>query len=183
VAGAGNRTVVLRGGLPGGRKIRPEDSPSRRASAVTCSSFFAAPTRPASAAPGSKKATSVRRRPRGAVGRIYLVDSDGGNQTWFWGVSFQLTKRKSYGHARCRSRKPNWRFGRNILLGREPIRAAPVESAAREAQAPHQAPLPELDHPELQSGAFPFTPASAAPRRTDAGGGVPFLGSWVAAAP
>jgi hypothetical protein len=31
--------------------------------------------------------------------RIPLVDSDGGNQTWFWGVSFQLTKRKSYGHA------------------------------------------------------------------------------------
>jgi hypothetical protein len=32
------------------------------------------------------------------VGRIYLVDSDGGNQTWFWGVSFDLTHRKSYGH-------------------------------------------------------------------------------------
>jgi hypothetical protein len=33
------------------------------------------------------------------VGRIYLVDSYGGNETWFWGVSFQLTGRKSYGHA------------------------------------------------------------------------------------
>ena len=33
------------------------------------------------------------------VGRIYLVDSDGGNKTWFWGVSFQLTNRKSYGHS------------------------------------------------------------------------------------
>ena len=33
------------------------------------------------------------------VGRIYLVDSNGDQQTWFWGVSFQLTGRKSYGHA------------------------------------------------------------------------------------
>ena len=31
------------------------------------------------------------------VGRIYPVDSFGGNETWFWGVSFQLTNRKSYG--------------------------------------------------------------------------------------
>ena len=29
------------------------------------------------------------------LGRIYLVDGDGGNDTWFWGVSFQITKRKS----------------------------------------------------------------------------------------
>jgi hypothetical protein len=33
------------------------------------------------------------------VGRIYLIDSDGGNETWFWGVSFQVTGRKSYGRA------------------------------------------------------------------------------------
>jgi hypothetical protein len=33
------------------------------------------------------------------VGRIYLVDGYGGNETWFWGVSFQVTGRKSYGHA------------------------------------------------------------------------------------
>jgi hypothetical protein len=33
------------------------------------------------------------------VGRIYLVDSNAGTETWFWGVSFQLTNRKSYGHA------------------------------------------------------------------------------------
>lgn len=33
------------------------------------------------------------------VGRIYLIDSDGGNETWFWGVSFTLTGRKSYGRA------------------------------------------------------------------------------------
>jgi hypothetical protein len=33
------------------------------------------------------------------VGRVYLVDSYGGNETWFWGASFQLTGRKSYGHA------------------------------------------------------------------------------------
>jgi hypothetical protein len=32
------------------------------------------------------------------IGRIYLVDSDGGNEIWFWGVPFQLTGRKSYGH-------------------------------------------------------------------------------------
>jgi hypothetical protein len=33
------------------------------------------------------------------VGRIYLVDSNAGTETWFWGVSFLLTNRKSYGHA------------------------------------------------------------------------------------
>ena len=33
------------------------------------------------------------------VGRIYLVDAYGGNETWFWGVSFRLTNRTSYGHA------------------------------------------------------------------------------------
>jgi hypothetical protein len=32
------------------------------------------------------------------VGRIYLVDGHGGQENWFWGVSFQLTGRKSYGH-------------------------------------------------------------------------------------
>jgi hypothetical protein len=31
------------------------------------------------------------------VGRVYLVDGYAGNETWFWGVSFQLTGRKSYG--------------------------------------------------------------------------------------
>ena len=33
------------------------------------------------------------------VGRIHLVDSYGDRERWFWGVSFQLTRRKSYGHA------------------------------------------------------------------------------------
>jgi hypothetical protein len=33
------------------------------------------------------------------VGRIYLVDSYGDREKWFWGVGFQLTGRKSYGHA------------------------------------------------------------------------------------
>ena len=33
------------------------------------------------------------------IGRIYLIDAHGGNETWFWGVSFQLTGRKSYGRA------------------------------------------------------------------------------------
>jgi hypothetical protein len=33
------------------------------------------------------------------VGRVYLVDGYGGHDAWFWGVSFQVTKRKSYGYA------------------------------------------------------------------------------------
>jgi hypothetical protein len=33
------------------------------------------------------------------VGRIFLVDSFDGNETWFWGVSFPPTNRKSYGQA------------------------------------------------------------------------------------
>jgi hypothetical protein len=33
------------------------------------------------------------------IGRIYLVDFEVGQETWFWGVSFQVTKRKSYGYA------------------------------------------------------------------------------------
>jgi hypothetical protein len=33
------------------------------------------------------------------VGRIYLIDSEAGRGSWFWGVSFQVTKRKSYGYA------------------------------------------------------------------------------------
>ena len=28
-----------------------------------------------------------------------MVDSNAGTETWFWGVSFDLTHRKSYGHA------------------------------------------------------------------------------------
>ena len=31
------------------------------------------------------------------IGRIYLIDSQAGS--WFWGVSFQVIKRKSYGYA------------------------------------------------------------------------------------
>jgi hypothetical protein len=33
------------------------------------------------------------------VGRIYLVHAADRAETWFWGVSFQITKRKSYGYA------------------------------------------------------------------------------------
>jgi hypothetical protein len=33
------------------------------------------------------------------IGRIYLVDGHGGRENWFWGVSFQVTRRKSYGYA------------------------------------------------------------------------------------
>jgi hypothetical protein len=33
------------------------------------------------------------------VGRIYLVDIHAGGESWFWGVSFEITKRKSYGYA------------------------------------------------------------------------------------
>jgi hypothetical protein len=32
------------------------------------------------------------------VGRIHLVDFRVGQKTWFWGVSFELTARKSYVH-------------------------------------------------------------------------------------
>jgi hypothetical protein len=31
------------------------------------------------------------------IGRIYRVNGHDG--TWFWGVSFQVTRRKSYGYA------------------------------------------------------------------------------------
>ena len=33
------------------------------------------------------------------VGRIYLVDRYGGNETWFWGLAFECQRpaRKSYG--------------------------------------------------------------------------------------
>jgi hypothetical protein len=33
------------------------------------------------------------------IGRVYLVDGFGGTETWFWGVAFHVTKRKSYGYA------------------------------------------------------------------------------------
>jgi hypothetical protein len=33
------------------------------------------------------------------VGRIYLIDGYDGSEVWFWGVSFQLRGRKSYGRA------------------------------------------------------------------------------------
>jgi hypothetical protein len=34
------------------------------------------------------------------VGRIYLMHAYGGTETWFWGVSFDLTHRNSYGRAK-----------------------------------------------------------------------------------
>jgi hypothetical protein len=37
-----------------------------------------------------------------AVGRIYLVHSAERVDTWFWGISFHVTKRKSYGYASSR---------------------------------------------------------------------------------
>jgi hypothetical protein len=33
------------------------------------------------------------------VGRIYLIHATDRAEIWFWGISFQLTKRKSYGYA------------------------------------------------------------------------------------
>ena len=33
------------------------------------------------------------------VGRIYLVHAENRAETWFWNISFQITKRKSYGYA------------------------------------------------------------------------------------
>jgi hypothetical protein len=61
--------------------------------------------RPASIRPGLDPSPRQRlshlrgvaaRRPR----RIYQVNAVGGNETWFWGVSFQVTKRKSYARPR-----------------------------------------------------------------------------------
>jgi hypothetical protein len=34
-----------------------------------------------------------------AVGRVYQVHATDLTETWFWGISFQVTKRKSYGYA------------------------------------------------------------------------------------
>jgi hypothetical protein len=33
------------------------------------------------------------------VGRIYRVNDFPGRESWFWGVSFDLTKNKSYGYS------------------------------------------------------------------------------------
>jgi hypothetical protein len=33
------------------------------------------------------------------VGRIYLVHATDRAEIWFWGISFRVTKRKSYGYA------------------------------------------------------------------------------------
>jgi hypothetical protein len=37
-----------------------------------------------------------------AIGRIYLVHSAARADTWFWGVSFHVTRRKSFGYASSR---------------------------------------------------------------------------------
>jgi hypothetical protein len=46
------------------------------------------------------------------VGRLFLD----ANNVWFWGVDFQITGRKSYGHGR-RSRRQRRRSGPNMLPG------------------------------------------------------------------
>jgi hypothetical protein len=38
------------------------------------------------------------RRYNGDPLRVYQVDAYAGHENWFWGVSFQLTGRKSYRH-------------------------------------------------------------------------------------
>jgi hypothetical protein len=58
---------------------------------------FTAPS-PANVVSGSTKSTTFFDGDRD-VGRIYLVHSDDGTETWFWGVSFRVTKCKSYGYA------------------------------------------------------------------------------------
>jgi hypothetical protein len=42
-----------------------------------------------------------KRAPRrhSIFGRIYLVHAMDRAETWFWGISFRVTKRKSYGYA------------------------------------------------------------------------------------
>jgi hypothetical protein len=42
------------------------------------------------------------------VGRIYLIDSDGGNETWFWGVSFQVTGTLDEAKAAFRAEYEGW---------------------------------------------------------------------------
>jgi len=55
------------------------------------------------------------------VGRIYLVHPDGRTETWFWGVSFRVTKRKSYGYAvSLEEAKAEFRRGARTLTGPEP---------------------------------------------------------------
>jgi hypothetical protein len=51
------------------------------------------------------------------VERVYLVDSNAGTETWFWGVSFLLINRKSYGTSN-RSMRPRWRSRRSMTHGR-----------------------------------------------------------------
>jgi hypothetical protein len=63
-----------------------------------CGSSFAAPTSRAPSGSWSEHDYDVFDGERD-VGRIYLVDSFGGAEVWFWGVDFMLTGRKSYGNA------------------------------------------------------------------------------------
>jgi hypothetical protein len=72
------------------------------------------------------------------VGRIYLVDRDGRGERWFWGVSFRLTGRRSYGHvgslaaakAAFKAEYEDWKAGaewrpmhapRPAPIGRKPV--------------------------------------------------------------
>jgi hypothetical protein len=72
------------------------------------------------------------------VGRIYLVDRDRRGERWFWGVSFRLTGRRSYGHvgslaaakAAFKAEYEDWKAGaewrpmhapRPAPIGRKPL--------------------------------------------------------------
>ena len=91
------------------------------------------------------------------VGRIYLADAYGGNETWFWGVSFQLTGRKCYGHATSLDDaeaafwSPDGRFigffaGMQLkkipLSGGAPVHAPSIRLPARQTPAHHPSERP-----------------------------------------
>jgi hypothetical protein len=118
------------------------------------------------------------------VGRIYLVHATDRAEIWFWGISFRVTKRKRYGYASTLE-GPRRRSGRNTKHGREPSRAALVESCGRRSLVPGlQFPVWRSSRRILVgvSGAFPLGPppllrcaaqmapaaASASPSRSSA---------------
>jgi hypothetical protein len=68
------------------------------------------------------------------VGRVYLVDRDGRGERWFWGVSFRLTGRKSYGHthsldaakAAFKSEYEDWKQANSFWRSMHAPRPAPI---------------------------------------------------------
>jgi hypothetical protein len=63
------------------------------------------------------------------VGRIYLVHAMDRAETWFWGISFRVTKRKSYGYASTLE-EAEAAFRTDIRLGREPGEACRINRSS-----------------------------------------------------